>query len=1352
MIDTETICPYTGLRSFSEDESLYFKGRDEHILQVIEQLEQKKFLMVTGASGDGKSSLIFAGLIPHARAGFFKATYSNWNVVSFRPERSPLSNMAAALAAVLRVDDNRLVENELSHGFSSLTEIYKTSRLFIDKPDPSWQEAPDDKKLSLEREAGNLLIVVDQFEEFFTNPENFPSGVPSQDARLVLNIMLETVKISLRDDLPIYVVFTMRSDYIGQCAAFRGLPEFIGFSQFFVPRLQKKELQQVIEEPAILSGNRISKRFVDRLIYDLEDTEDHLPILQHVLKEVWKAADSGREEMDLIHYAMVGGMAGDKLPREDVDRFNQWVSQLPPHRQRYLTTPGLSNVLDIHATRLYEEAASTYNQEHTDNISDKDAKLIIGIAFACLTRIDENRAVRNRMTLEEITRIINVTSISGKVVNGVLRPFRDPEHTLVRPFIAENTQAGELPPDAVLDITHEALIRNWKLLNRWSAKEYEYYNTYSDFKKQLQRWIDNGKSADYLLPIGPLTYFENWFNNCRPNTFWINRYNQEVAEPNEKIRQSQVILDHSRQYLRSSARKLFIAKTFMKYGASRISLAAAMVILITGSGFLFYSWWMKKNDMVERKLIVSGQQLLSAPEADPTNKSEFIIVAERLHPGFFGSLHQFVPDPQQQIEIALRIPGLIFSRNKYSNPPLLLAAMQRADSLIRSQPVPDFSNAKAVNTYLNNWNDLLNVQLDYLYFKSDDKLRQQQQRNARLLGRFIYRFFLEADPSMKWERKPIHIALDHTLNFKALSGDSLLALVATISPFEGMQPVKRKFDLLFPSREAIAVGFNQVIEHNGGYEILANLYASLGQAGKSLMCMDTILKYHADYDLNVVNSRNVAAYFLLFHHEDAFDEFVTGYALRLGWSRYEYMRGFANRAGIFDLNQAIRTIKHGNMNPNLALLSGDDLQNVFEICRRIIMEDIRNPDEKNFAMALLFKHQASLLAKKSGERREAPDFIAINRLLDDAFSFYGKLPARFLEEENNFITPFGESNLKRKLIFIYPDHADLGLRGMSSASALFYSDAFFKYVKERNLWSSLYQTAEDYGQLNLWVGTSFMYKDTAVPFSLFNSSYSNFSSVDHGVIVLIDSLITRSGFEKQLDNSWILMELIRDFLAKGEGTKALALLDRINYDKLTSGRRNNFIELVCLYNYSTQAAIDLIQAGYVKNVNRFVSRFKRRENRIATYAQFGIASYRNKQNEQAEAYLDSIDHEFNRATNITEFNYRSFYDLRNGVVQLMTYLRQDQGKRQILDITGSMTDLKVEGIASWVRTYAELGKYYEAQSVIPELANSDDRLYLYSQILYKEVMRRRTAEDSWSDYDEETNRFLNFTIYGFDNF
>ena len=134
MIDQLTICPYTGLRSFTEEESLYFKGRDLQIDQIAALLEQNKFLMVTGASGEGKSSLIYAGLIPNARAGFFKAKYTNWVVADFRPERSPVHNMSAALA---RTFDTRTstIETELRRGFSSLIDLYTNSDFYVDESD-----------------------------------------------------------------------------------------------------------------------------------------------------------------------------------------------------------------------------------------------------------------------------------------------------------------------------------------------------------------------------------------------------------------------------------------------------------------------------------------------------------------------------------------------------------------------------------------------------------------------------------------------------------------------------------------------------------------------------------------------------------------------------------------------------------------------------------------------------------------------------------------------------------------------------------------------------------------------------------------------------------------------------------------------------------------------------------------------------------------------------------------------------------------------------------------------------------------------------------------------------------------
>jgi energy-coupling factor transporter ATP-binding protein EcfA2 len=485
--DRVNICPYTGLRSFTEEESLYFKGRDLQTDQIAALLEQNKFLMVTGASGEGKSSLIYGGLIPNVRAGFFKAKFTNWVIADFRPERSPVKQMSRALASQFNAEE-ATVETELRRGYSSLIDLYTNSGFYASEDE--LESLPDDKaRQERKRKASNLLIIVDQFEEFFTNPENFFNETPSRDAQIVVNLVLETSRIAIRKNLPVYVICTMRSDYIGQCSAFRGLPEYIGFSQFFVPRLKRKDLKEVMEEPALLSGNRIAQRLVERLVYDISDGVDQLPILQHALSRIWKSADDGQEEMDLIHYAMVGGMPATELPDQDMERFLQWKQGLPGYHQKLLEDTGLNKVIEIHANLLYETACFVYNSRYPDaNIYPQEAKRIIALAFSCLTKIDNSRAVRNRMTLREITDIINVPKLGPDVVGRVLSVFREEGNSFMRPFVTDDPATMELRPEAVLDITHESLIRNWNKLNQWANKEFEYLTVFQDFRKQMDRW------------------------------------------------------------------------------------------------------------------------------------------------------------------------------------------------------------------------------------------------------------------------------------------------------------------------------------------------------------------------------------------------------------------------------------------------------------------------------------------------------------------------------------------------------------------------------------------------------------------------------------------------------------------------------------------------------------------------------------------------------------------------------------------------------------------------------------------------------------------------------------------------
>lgn len=629
----QLLSPYPGLRPFNEDESIFFKGRDEQIVTLAKQLEQRKFLMITGASGDGKSSLVYAGLVPYARAGFFKAKFNNWVLVDFRPERSPLRNLAVSLDNRLRLKNPDHTKEELSYGFSALVDIYKRSSYFLDTNTEEWNLSDDKEKRKRKAKAGNLLILLDQFEEFFTNKENYSNGKSTAESQLVLNVLLETMKIAQQEDLPIYIVFTMRSDYIGQCASFRGLPEAIGFSQFFVPRLKRKELQQVIEEPAKLNGNQISRRLSELLLNETNDGIDQLPVLQHTLNLIWKQADMGQKTLDLLQFAQVAGLNKTRLAKEDLETFEEWFASIEDSQKQWFLNPSLEEVLDYHANLLYERAVVS-----TPALSKDDANYAISTTFKCLTKVDNGRAVRSRMSVAEVLQVINRPNIGLAQLNAVLKPFREQGNTFLRPFIEEEAFI-ELEEKDILDITHESLIRNWGKLDEWAKEEEENKQIFKDFEKQLNRWISSGYSKDFLLPIGPLTYFEDWFNKQAPNAAWLYKNDESDLLVQEKKKKAVKVLEGLRSYLLKSSRRLLFSRLFIRYGANKIMTAVGLFLILVGCGFYYNDYLNKQNKAVAVRMLNDGNELIGNRYTSIKGKAIFALNWEKHHgPGSFKQI------------------------------------------------------------------------------------------------------------------------------------------------------------------------------------------------------------------------------------------------------------------------------------------------------------------------------------------------------------------------------------------------------------------------------------------------------------------------------------------------------------------------------------------------------------------------------------------------------------------------------------------------------------------------------------------------------------------------------------------
>ena len=569
-------------------------------------LEHNKMAFITGASGDGKSSMVYAGVVPYIRAGFSKAKFNSWVVCDFKPQRNPLESLAHSASEQLQVPyQDTLIK--LRRGFSALVNVYKQSGFYVQDGDDAANRGK------------NLLIIADQFEEVFTMKENFHNGTPSNDTYTAVNLLLETIRISVTEQLPVYVIFTMRSDYISQCTVFKDLPEFIAYSQFFVPQLKRTEILQVIEQPAVLAGGSVSTRLTEVLFNNLNSGFDQLPVLQHALNLLWKTANYGAETLDLIHLAKIAGISKDMLSDTEQQEFNRWYALLPDYQKKYYEKPDLNNVLNAHAGMLYESAFDYYmhNADWTDKtITPEESKQIIKTAFISLTKIDDNRQVRNRCTLSEITGIINKPNISNSTVCAVLNIFRAEGNTLLRPFaFKDDIKTQYLSGDTVLDITHEALIRNWKMLTDWDKEELANINEYNDYNTQVQRWADNGRSQEFLLSPGNYAIFSQWYEQCRPNQYWILKNDNSHRPEQEKLNSAINRMEMCETYMQQSHDAL-VAKE--KSRRRKIAGVICGLLVFIAGLLLFSNWAMIEKEKAEEQtaIAIRNEQLANEQKAE----------------------------------------------------------------------------------------------------------------------------------------------------------------------------------------------------------------------------------------------------------------------------------------------------------------------------------------------------------------------------------------------------------------------------------------------------------------------------------------------------------------------------------------------------------------------------------------------------------------------------------------------------------------------------------------------------------------------------------------------------------------
>ncbi|MFM7924781.1 MAG: hypothetical protein ACKPJJ_31540, partial [Planctomycetaceae bacterium] len=187
-------------------------------------------------------------------------------VVDMKPGDAPIFNLASAL----------LKSGVLGEDRSTSPEAVGLLAATLRQSDVSLVRLLAARQLP---RFSNVVILADQFEEIFRFQQR-----DADEALAFVNLLLAT---AADRTVPACVLLTMRSDFLGQCAAFPGLPEVLNDSQFLCPRLTRLQLREAIQLPALGGGGEVTDELAAQLINDAGANSDQLPLIQHALARLW---------------------------------------------------------------------------------------------------------------------------------------------------------------------------------------------------------------------------------------------------------------------------------------------------------------------------------------------------------------------------------------------------------------------------------------------------------------------------------------------------------------------------------------------------------------------------------------------------------------------------------------------------------------------------------------------------------------------------------------------------------------------------------------------------------------------------------------------------------------------------------------------------------------------------------------------------------------------------------------------------------------------------------------------------------------------------------------------------------
>src|SRR5512138_3410165 len=275
------------------------------------------------------------------------------------------------------------------------------------------------------------------------------------------------------DPLPVIVLLTLRADFYSQLAFHDRLRELVSQNQEFIGAMSRDELARAILLPAALGKWKVQEGLVDVILDDLGSEPGALPLLSHALLETWKR-----------------------------------------RRGRVLTVSGYTAAGGVHGA-IAQTAETVFRQRLS-----AEQQPIARMIFVKLAELgDDSLDTRRRATFSEL-----ITRASDPLtIDAVLSILTD----------ARLVTTGTLEPGdtRVVEVAHEALIREWHTLRDWLNQNRQSLILHRQLTEDTNDWIKLGRDPGALYRGARLKQTLDW---VKTNADLISLSEQEFLDASQK--------------------------------------------------------------------------------------------------------------------------------------------------------------------------------------------------------------------------------------------------------------------------------------------------------------------------------------------------------------------------------------------------------------------------------------------------------------------------------------------------------------------------------------------------------------------------------------------------------------------------------------------------------------------------------------------------------------------------------------------------------------------------------------------------------------------------------------------------